>query len=151
MLNIGVLSASAGAEASQFLADSFAECVGDRCMREGKRRGDAIDQGGQFVIVVHIGIEIALLLHDDFGAAGGQANEIEAEAGIERIAQGIEPLAKQAVDHISLRHRPPGIDRDRAHRAVGAKETGVQPPQRRCCARFRANRREPQAATLDDK
>ena len=32
-------------------------------------RGDAVDQGRQFVIVVHIGIEIALLLHDDFGAA----------------------------------------------------------------------------------
>ena len=35
-------------------------------------RGDAVDQGGQFVIVVHIGVEIALLLHHDFGAAGGQ-------------------------------------------------------------------------------
>ena len=49
-------------------------------------RGDTVDQGCQFVIVVHIGIEIALLLHDDFGAACGQANEIEPEAGIERIA-----------------------------------------------------------------
>ena len=49
-------------------------------------RGDAVDQRRQFVIVMHIGIEIALLLHDDFGAAGGQANEIEAETGIERIA-----------------------------------------------------------------
>src|SRR3984893_16347330 len=49
-------------------------------------RGDAIDQGGQFVIVVHIGIEIALLLHHDFGAAGGQPNEIESKTGIERIA-----------------------------------------------------------------
>ncbi len=33
-------------------------------------RGDAVDQCGHLVIVVHIGIEIALLLHDDFGAAG---------------------------------------------------------------------------------
>ena len=65
-------------------------------------RGDAVDQSGQFVIVMHIGIEIALLLHDDFGAAGGQPNEIEAEAGIERIVQGIEPLAKQPVDHLAL-------------------------------------------------
>ena len=48
-------------------------------------RGDAVDQGGEFVIVVHIGVEIALLLHHDFGAAGGQPDEIEAEAGIERI------------------------------------------------------------------
>ena len=37
-------------------------------------RGNAVDQRRQFVIVVHIGIEIALLLHDDFSAAGGQAN-----------------------------------------------------------------------------
>ena len=49
-------------------------------------RGDAIDQCGQFVIVVHIGVEVALLLHDDFGAAGAQTNEIESETGIERIA-----------------------------------------------------------------
>ena len=74
-------------------------------------RGDAVDQRGQFVIVMDIGVEIALLLHHDFGAAGGQANEIEAEAGIERIVQRIEPLAKQAVDHLGLaspdgRYRP---------------------------------------------
>ncbi len=48
-------------------------------------RGDAVDQRGQFVIVMDIGIEIALLLHHDFGAAGGQPDEIEAETGIERI------------------------------------------------------------------
>ena len=92
-------------------------------------RGDAVDQGGQFVIVVHIGIEIALLLHHDFAAAGGQANEIEAETGIERIAQGIEPLAEQAVDHLGLGHGLSGIDHDRAHRAVGAEEMGLQPPR----------------------
>ena len=92
-------------------------------------RGDAVDQGGQFVIVVHIGVEIALLLHHDFGAAGGQANEIEAETGIERIVQRIEPLAKQPVDHLGLGHRLSGVDRDGAHRAVGAEETGLQPPR----------------------
>src|ERR1700720_3613189 len=46
-------------------------------------RGDAVDQGGQFVIVVHIGVEIALLLHHDFGAAGGQGNGMQGETGIE--------------------------------------------------------------------
>ena len=92
-------------------------------------RGDAVDQGGQFVIVMDIGIEIALLLHHDFGAAGGQANEIEAETGIERIVQRFEPFAKQPVDHFRLRHRTAGIDRDRAHRAVGAEETRLQPPR----------------------
>ena len=74
-------------------------------------RGDAVDQRGQFVIVMDIGVEIALLLHHDLGAAGGEANEIEAEAGIERIVERIEPLAKQAVDHLRLaspggRYRP---------------------------------------------
>ena len=49
-------------------------------------RGNAIDQGGQLIIVVHIGVEIALLLHDDFGAACAQADEIKAETGIEAIA-----------------------------------------------------------------
>ena len=92
-------------------------------------RGDAVDQRRQFVIVMHIGVEIALLLHHDLGAAGGQADEIEAEAGIERIVQRIEPLAKQPVDHLGLGHRTAGIDRDRAHRAVGAEETRFQPPR----------------------
>ena len=92
-------------------------------------RGDAVDQGGQFVIVMHIGVEIALLLHHDFDAAGGQAYQIEAETGIERIVQGIEPLAKQPVDHLGLGHGTPGIDRNRAHRAVGAEETRLQPPR----------------------
>ena len=49
-------------------------------------RGDAVDQCGQFVIVVNIGIEIALLLHDDFSTVCREANEIESESGIERIA-----------------------------------------------------------------
>ena len=92
-------------------------------------RGDAVDQRGEFVIVMDIGVEIALLLHDDFGAAGGQPNEIEAETGIERIVQGIEPLAKQPVDHLRLGHGPSGIDANRAHRAVGAEETRFQPPR----------------------
>ena len=92
-------------------------------------RGDAVDQGRHFVIVMRIGIEIALLLHDDFGAAGGQANEIETEAGIERIVKRIEPLAEQPVDHLGSGHGLSGIDRDRAHRAVGAEEMGFQPPR----------------------
>ena len=50
-------------------------------------RGDAVDQRGQFVIVMDIGVEIALLLHHDLGAAGGKTDEIEAEAGIERIVR----------------------------------------------------------------
>ena len=78
---------------------------------------------------MHISIEIALLLHHDFGAAGGQPNEIEAEAGIERIVQGIEPLAKQAIDHLALGHGLSGVHRNRAHRAVGAEETRFQPPR----------------------
>ena len=60
-------------------------------------RGDAVDQRGQFVIVMGIGVEIALLLHHDFGAAGGEANEIEAEAGIEGIVERIEPLATSRI------------------------------------------------------
>ena len=92
-------------------------------------RGDAVDQRGQFVIVVHIGVEIALLLHHDFAAAGGQANQIEAETGIERIAQCIEPLAEQPVDHRSPGDGLSGIHRNRAHRAVGAEEARLQPPR----------------------
>src|SRR6202030_1762732 len=61
---------------------------GSLSVRAGQAgRADAVDQRRQFVIVMNIGIEIALLLHHDFGTAGGQPNEIEAEAGIERIIQ----------------------------------------------------------------
>ena len=94
-------------------------------------RGDAVDQFGQFVIVMHIGIEIVLLLHYDFGAAGREPDQIEAETGIERIAQGIEPLAKQPVDDCALGHRQSGIDRDRAHR------------RRRCGRNYASSRRAP--------
>ena len=52
-------------------------------------RGDAVDQRGQLVIVVHMMIEIALLLHHDLGAACGEPNKVEAETGIEGIAQRI--------------------------------------------------------------
>jgi len=85
-------------------------------------RGDAVDQGRQFVIVMHIGIEIALLLHDDFRATGGQADEVESETGIERIVQGIEPLAKQAVDHLAFGHGLSGVHNNCANRAIGAKK-----------------------------
>ena len=100
-------------------------------------RGDAVDQGRQFVIVVHIGIEIALLLHDDFGAAGAQANEIESETGIERIAQGAEPLAKQPVDHVASNHGLSGVDHDGTDRAIGAEEAGFQPPRALALLRHR--------------
>ena len=85
-------------------------------------RRDAIDQRGEFVIIVRIGIEVALLLDDDLGAARAEAHEIEAETGIERIGQCIEPLAKQPVDHGRLRDRLAGLDAETAHRAVGAEE-----------------------------
>ena len=65
-------------------------------------RGDAIDQCGELVIIVDIGIEIALLLHDDLGTAGAQADEIETEARIERIVKRIEPFAKQPIDHFGF-------------------------------------------------
>jgi len=64
-------------------------------------------------------------------AAGGQPDQIEAEAGIEGIIQRVEPFAKQAVDHLSFRHRASGIDRDRAHRAV------------RCGKKLASSRRAP--------
>ena len=92
-------------------------------------RGDAVDQRGQLVIVVDMGVEIALLLHHDLGAAGGQPDQIEAEAGIEGIGERIEPFAKQAVDDRASRHRTSGLDHDRAHRAVGAEEARLQPPR----------------------
>ncbi len=65
-------------------------------------RGDAVDQRGSFVIVVDIGVEIALLLHHDLGAARRQPDQVETKTGIERIGQRIEPFAKQAVDHLRL-------------------------------------------------
>ena len=92
-------------------------------------RGNAVDQGRKLIIVMNVGVEIALLLHDDFGAARGQANEVESETGIERIAQSLQPLAKQPVDHLASGHRLPGIDHDGANRAIGAEETGFQPPR----------------------
>jgi hypothetical protein len=83
---------------------------------------------------VHGGIEIALLLHHDLGAAGRQADEIEAEAGIEGIVERLEPLAEQAVDDGGPRHRQAGIDRDHAHGAISAEERRLQSAARPCPA-----------------
>jgi len=91
-------------------------------------RRDAVDQRSQFVIVMDVSVEIALLLHHDFAAAGGKADEIETEAGVERIGKRIEPFAEQAVDHLTPGHRLSGIDHNRAHRSVGAEEGSFQPP-----------------------
>jgi len=66
-------------------------------------------------------------------AAGGQPDKIEAKTGIERIVQRIEPFANRSIDHFGFRHRTPGIDRYRAHRAVGAEETGFQFPRAFAC------------------
>ena len=99
--------------------------------------GDAVDQGGHFVLVVHIGIEIALLRHHDFRAAGGQANEIESETGIERIVQRLEPFGKQPVDHSSPGHGLSGVDRNGSNHAIGAKEIGLQPPRALALLRHR--------------
>ena len=81
-----------------------------------------------------MGVEVALLLHHDFGAACGQPNEIESETGIERIAQSFQPLAKQPVDHLASGHGLPGIDHDGANRAIGAEETRLQTAARPCPA-----------------
>ena len=104
-------------------------------------RSDAVDQCRHVVIVLRARVEIALLLHHDFSAARGQANEIETEAGIERIGQCIEPLAKQPVDEIRLGDRLSGLHTDAAHRAVGAEEACFQHPRALAGAIHRGDQR----------
>ena len=93
-------------------------------------RGDAVDQRGQLVIVVDMAVEIALLLHHDLGAACGETDEVEAEAGIEGIAQA-HRAARRNRRSITLPRVTglAGIDHERAHRAIGAEEARLQPPR----------------------
>src|SRR5271154_4018911 len=111
--------------------------VNDHALAANPRR-NAIDQGCQFIIVMHVGVEIALLLYDDFSTASGQTNEVESETGIERIAQSLQPLTEQPVDHLASGDSLPGIDHEGANRTIGPKETGLKPP--RAFALFRLRR-----------
>jgi len=79
---------------------------------------------------VHIGVELALLLHHDFRAAGGQPDEIEAEAG-DRADRLKHPAARETAGPITpdRGHGLSGVPHDRAHRAIGAEEARFQPPR----------------------
>src|SRR5262249_32367650 len=49
-------------------------------------------------------------------------NEIEPEAGIERIGERLQTLAKQTLDDLRIAYRPAGFRRHPPHNPVGAEE-----------------------------
>src|SRR5207249_5962510 len=68
------------------------------------------------------GAQIDLHFRQELGEENAEAGEIEAEAGIERISEPMEPLAKQCANAGGIAYRPRGCDRDAAHGAVGAEQ-----------------------------
>jgi len=85
---------------------------------------------------------------------GERANEIEAEAGIEGIAQRIEPLPEQAIDHRAARHRLAGHRRPACvpRRRCGKKEARLQPPARPLpCFSHRGDQGSRRAATMSPR
>jgi hypothetical protein len=53
----------------------------------------------------------------------GKPEDVKTVAGIERITECGKPLFQQSVQGFCLGHRPPGLNADTAHIAVGAEET----------------------------
>ncbi len=88
--------------------------------------GETIDQETDLALRVQVGIEIGIGGFRTFGARRAETDEIEAEAGVERIDQSVELLAKQPLDDLGLAHGRAGLHRDAAHDAVGAEEGGFE-------------------------
>ena len=122
-----------------------------RSRAEARRRGGR--SGARLVIVLRrrlsrpccCGTTISVRL-------GGKPDQVEAEAGIERIGQRIEPLAKQP--QRSPRRRVSGwpvSTEDRAHRAVGAEEARFEPPRALALRSIAATRRLGELATASQR
>jgi len=75
-----------------------------------------------------MGVEIALAAADDFGAARGQPNEVETEAGSRGSLSASSPLAKQPIDHRPLGHGLPVSTDSTRTAAISAEEDRLQPP-----------------------
>ncbi len=64
-----------------------------------------------------------------FATLGGErrkAHHVETEAGIELVADDIEPVGEQAADTAGLAQRLGGADLDAEHLAVGAEQRGLE-------------------------
>ena len=56
----------------------------------------------------------------------GEADEIEAEAGVDWISQGVEAFAKETEERCSVAHGTAGFDDEASHGAVCTEQAGFK-------------------------
>ena len=83
----------------------------------GQPVDETIELGGILLMA-----EADLLGRQRFGGEHREPREIEAEAGIELVAERGQPLDEQFADRVRIAHRPRRAGVDAAHRAVGAEQ-----------------------------
>jgi hypothetical protein len=91
-----------------------------------KSRGETVGEIGHLILLGGAAIEAGLERGECFGCKQRQADEIEAEAGVDRIGKTVETFAEQAEHNGGIAHRPAGLDQDAAHGSIGAKEAGLE-------------------------
>ena len=107
-------------------------------------RGQAIDQRADLLFAGGAAVEACLRRGERFGMQHGEADEVEAEAGVERIGHGFHALAIEANDRFRRPRRAAGLDDHGAHHAVHAEEAGLEHAPA-LAARLEHRRRSPRA------
>ena len=91
--------------------------------------GEAVDQKIDLPAGILISIEAGFGGMGFFRQAGFQPDQVETEAGVQRIGQRVQPLVAEAAASHRDRARVRRSDRDAFHLAVGAEEDGFQKAQ----------------------
>src|SRR3546814_9985330 len=77
-----------------------------------------------------------------------QADHVEAETGIDRIAQGVDPLGEQTHHQLGVACRGAGLDRNRPRQPVAAKEGRAKLPSALAAFGHCGDRLPPQSSEL---
>src|SRR5262245_20098031 len=104
--------------------------VGDepRYSPPSEPRAQAIDQAVERGLVL-VGAEADLLVRAGLGDDDGKPRQVEAEAGIDLVAQRRQPLDEERADRLRITNRPRGAGGDALDRTVGAEERELEAPR----------------------
>ncbi len=85
-----------------------------------------VDQFGDFRLFGAVAVKAALRGGEGVAACHAKPDEIETEAGIERVRQGIEPFPEQAHDCRGMALGVAGFGRYAKDLAIGAEEARLE-------------------------
>ena len=93
-----------------------------------KTRGETIRKLSDFAPLI-LRAETAAFVFHRLQQTGGEANEIVAKTGVQRIGKTVQFFAEQKFDNSRFARGVAAFDHDAAHISIGTEEAGLEPPR----------------------